>query len=151
MNMMNMWYAWMNVCLLPLCICRILHLSMFYVLRFIFQHYMHVHVHGAIFPEVFVCLVASSSLVRGSGKLHTCSYKTLLHFYNCSVSQNYSSLSIGCNTSRSTSYNFSKQQIYGSQCTFLSSLFCRNNNSSQSWTWTFVQFIAYAQVDSVSH
>ena len=28
---------------------------------------MPVHVYGAIFPEVFVCLVASSSPVKGSG------------------------------------------------------------------------------------
>ena len=59
----------MNVCLLLLCILRIMHLSMFYVLSFIFQHYIPVHVHGAIFPEVFDGLVASSSPVRGSGTL----------------------------------------------------------------------------------
>ena len=64
-----MWCAWMNVCLLLLCIWRILHLSMFYVLSFRFRHYMLVHVHGAIFPEVFDGLVASSSSVRGSGTL----------------------------------------------------------------------------------
>ena len=30
-----------------------MHLSMFYVLIFLFQHYMHVHVHGAIYSRVF--------------------------------------------------------------------------------------------------
>ena len=64
-----MWYALMNVCLLLLCIRRIMHLSMFYVIVFIFQHYIHVHVHGAICSEFFDGLVASSSLVTGSGML----------------------------------------------------------------------------------
>ena len=42
---------------------------MLYVLSFIFQHYMPIHVHGDIYPEVFDGLVVSSSLVRGSGTL----------------------------------------------------------------------------------
>ena len=42
---------------------------MFYVLSFIFENYMHVHVHGAIFLEIFEGLVASSSSVRGPGML----------------------------------------------------------------------------------
>ena len=42
---------------------------MFYVLRILYQHYMYVHLHGAIFLEVFVCLVASSLPVGGSGML----------------------------------------------------------------------------------
>ena len=46
-----------------------MHLSMFYVLSFIFQHYMPVHVHEAICTEAFEGLVASSSLVRESGML----------------------------------------------------------------------------------
>ena len=32
---------------------------------------MPVHVHGAIFPKVFIFLVASSSPTRGLGMLHT--------------------------------------------------------------------------------
>ena len=47
----------------------IMNLSMFYVLSFLFQHYMDVHVHGAIFLEVFYGLVAASSSVRRSGTL----------------------------------------------------------------------------------
>ena len=44
---------------------------MFYVLSFLFQHYMPVHVHGDIFLEVFDGLVASSSPVGGLGMLHS--------------------------------------------------------------------------------
>ena len=61
----------MNVCLLPLCIHRIMHLSMFYALIFLFQHYMPVHVHGVICSEVFDGLVASSLPVRGLGTLQS--------------------------------------------------------------------------------
>ena len=60
--------------LLPLCMLMTMHIRMFYVLNFLFQHYMPVHVHGAIFLEVFDGLVASSSSVRGLGTLqvHQC-------------------------------------------------------------------------------
>ena len=46
-----------------------MHPYMFSILRILFQHCMHVLVHGASFPEVFDGSVASSSLVRGSGML----------------------------------------------------------------------------------
>ena len=46
-----------------------MHPCMFYVSSILFQHYMHVHLHGASFLEVFDGLVASSSPVRGSGTL----------------------------------------------------------------------------------
>ena len=46
-----------------------MHLSMFYVLSILFQHYMHVRVHGASFLEVFDGLVASSLPVEGLGML----------------------------------------------------------------------------------
>ena len=42
---------------------------MFYAIIFLFQHYMPIHVHGAIFLEVFDGLVVASSLVRVSGIL----------------------------------------------------------------------------------
>ena len=43
----------LNVCLLPLCMWMTMHLSMFYVLRILFQHFMYVHVHGASCPDVW--------------------------------------------------------------------------------------------------
>ena len=46
-----------------------MHLSILYVLSFLFQIYMHVLVHGASCPEIFDGLVASSLLVRGLGTL----------------------------------------------------------------------------------
>ena len=45
-----------------------MHLSIFYVLSFIFQHYMPVHVHGAICLDVFDGLVASSCRSEGWGR-----------------------------------------------------------------------------------
>ena len=67
MNMMDMLKAELYV-FLPLSICMIMHLSMFYVLTIFLQHYMYVHVHGASFLDVW-CMVASSSPVGGSGTL----------------------------------------------------------------------------------
>ena len=46
-----------------------MHISMFYVLTILFQHYMHVLVHGASFLEVYDGLVVSSSSVGGSRML----------------------------------------------------------------------------------
>ena len=48
-----------------------MHPCMFYVLSILSQHYMHVHVHGVSFPEVFDGLVASSSLAVELGMLHS--------------------------------------------------------------------------------
>ena len=52
---------------------------MFYVLSFIFQHYMPIHVHGAICSEVFVCLVVSSRWSKGRGRYSVVSEKRLQH------------------------------------------------------------------------
>ena len=50
-----------------------MHLSMFYVLSILYQHYMYVHLHGAICLEIFVCLVVSSLPVGGLGMLQNVS------------------------------------------------------------------------------
>ena len=58
----------MNVVLLSLNICMIMHLSNFDVLSIYFRYYTYVHVHGARCADVW-CLVASSSPVGGSRTL----------------------------------------------------------------------------------
>ena len=58
----------MNVILLPLNICMIMHLSTFDVLSIYFRFYMYVDVHGDSFLDVW-CIVASSLSVGGLGML----------------------------------------------------------------------------------
>ena len=66
MNMMNMLNAYMNVCLLPLCMIDN-YVYVHVLLQCIF--FMYIHVHGAVACMVNA-MVASSSSVRGSGTLH---------------------------------------------------------------------------------
>ena len=67
MNVMNMLNAYMNVCFLPLYD----KLSCMHVLVqiILFQHFMYIHVHGAV-ARMVNAMVASSSPVRGLGMLH---------------------------------------------------------------------------------
>ena len=45
----------------------IMHLSMFYVLRILFHHFMYVHVHGASFSEVLMVWQHPLRRLEGQG------------------------------------------------------------------------------------